>query len=92
MPGGTLTYYALSALLAFIPALIWLIVLFKNNKKKGIQLVIFLSGVFSVGLVFGLQFFLNLFPQFDILNFLQAGITDPNLGFILLFIAVVITE
>lgn len=92
MPGGILTYYALSALLAFIPAFIWLVILFKKNKKKGIQLLMFLSGVFSVTLVFGLQYFLNLFPQFDVLNFLQAGITDPNIGYMLLFIAVGITE
>lgn len=92
MPGGTTTYYALSALLAFIPALIWLSFLFKKTKKRGLQIVIFLGGVFSVGLVFGLQYFLNFFPQFDIVNFLQAQITDQNIGFIFLFIAVGITE
>lgn len=92
MPGGTTTYYALSALLAFIPALIWLSFLFKKTKRKGLQLFIFLSGIFSVGLVFGLQYFLNLFPQFDIVNFLQAEIHDQNINFIVLFIGVGITE
>ncbi len=92
MPGGTLTYYALSALLAFIPALIWLSFLFKKTKKKGLQILIFLGGIFSVGLIFALQYFLNLFPQFDIVNFLQAKINDQNTGFLILFIAVGITE
>ncbi len=87
-----MTYYALSALLAFIPALLWLSFLFKKTKRKGLQLLIFLSGVFSVGLVFGLQYFLNLFPQFDIVNFLQAEIHDQNFNFIVLFIGVGITE
>lgn len=92
MPGGTLTYYALSALLAFIPALIWLSFLFKKTKKKGLQLLIFMTGIFSVGFIFALQYFLNIFPQFDIVNFLQAEIHDQNTGYIILFIAVGITE
>jgi len=92
MPGGTLTYYALSGLLAFIPALIWLSFLFKKTKKRGLQFLIFLSGTLSVGLVFALQYFLNLFPQFDIVNFLNAEIHDQNTGFIILFIGVGITE
>ncbi len=92
MPGGILTYYALSALLAFIPALIWLSVLFKKTKKRGLQVIIFLSGIFSVSLIFAMQYFLNLFPQFDIVNFLEAKITDQNAGFIILFIAVGMTE
>lgn len=92
MPGGTLTYYALSALLAFIPALIWLSLIFKKTKKKGIQILIFFIGTISVGMIFILQYFLNIFPQFDIVNFLQAEITDQNVGFIILFIGVGITE
>jgi len=92
MPGGEFSYYAISALLAFIPALIWMLLLFKRTKKKRLQIAIFMGGILSVALVFALQYFLNFFPQFDIVNFLQGQITNQNVNYIILFIAVGITE
>jgi len=89
---GMLTLYLGSALLALIPALIWLSVIFRRTSKKWLQTLIFLGGIFSVIPVFLLQFFLNFFPQFDIVNFLQAQISDQNLNFLILFISVGIVE
>lgn len=39
-----------------------------------------------------LQYFLNIFPQFDIVQFFQGRITDQNLNFIILFICVGVVE
>ncbi|HMR01315.1 MAG TPA: PrsW family glutamic-type intramembrane protease, partial [Candidatus Gracilibacteria bacterium] len=52
----------------------------------------FFLSIFSVVPVFALQYFLNLFPQFDILAFLQNQIHNQNANYILLFISVGIVE
>jgi len=54
--------------------------------------LIFAASIFSVVPVFLLQYFLNLFPQFDVLQFLQDNIHNQNLNFLLLFISVGIVE
>lgn len=87
-----LTYYILSGVLAFIPALIWLITIFRKTTKKGLQTFIFFSGIFSVIPIFALHYVLNIFPQFNVTNFIQAQIKDQNIIFLLLFIGVGITE
>lgn len=84
--------YAIAGVLAFIPALIWLSVLFRRTGRRKIQILIFAGSIFAVVPVFLLQFFLNLFPQFDVLHFLQSNITDQNLNLLLLFISVGIVE
>lgn len=92
MPANTLTLYGISALMALVPAAIWLIVLFKKSKRRKVQLIIFLGSIFSVVPVFLLHYFLNLFPQFDVLAFLQNAIHDQNINLILLFVSVGIVE
>ncbi len=84
--------YGISVVLALIPALIWLVVLLRDSKHRGLQLLIFFMSIFSVVPVFLLQYFLNLFPQFDIVQFLQAHIHDQNLNYIILFISVGVVE
>ncbi len=85
-------YYILSGVLAFIPALIWLITIFRKTKKRGLQTFIFFSGILSVIPIFAMQYAFKLFPQFNINNFIQAEIKDQNIIFLLLFIGVGITE
>ncbi len=92
MAANTLTLYGISALMALVPAAIWLTVLFKKSKRRKVQLIIFFGSIFSVVPVFLLHYFLNLFPQFDVLAFLQNAIHDQNLNLILLFISVGIVE
>lgn len=92
MFSDSITLYIISGFLAFIPALVWLSVLFRRTSRRGIQILIFAGSIFSVVPVFALQYFLNLFPQFDVLHFLQAGIQSQNLNFLLLFISVGIVE
>jgi RsiW-degrading membrane proteinase PrsW (M82 family) len=92
MPTNVILLYAFSAFLAFIPATIWLGFLLKDHKTKKYQILIFFLSVFTVVPVFALQYFLNLFPQFDIAHFFEARIEDQNLNFIILFICVGIVE
>lgn len=84
--------YIISGVLALIPAIIWLIFLLNKSKRTGIQILLFALSIFTVVPVFALQYFLNLFPQFDILSFLQNQIHNQNANFILLFISVGIVE
>ena len=86
------TLYIASALLAFLPAAIWLSILFKRTKQKAIQLLIFFGSIFSVVPVFILQYFFNNFPQFDVVNFLQTKIHNQEINFLILFISVGIVE
>jgi RsiW-degrading membrane proteinase PrsW (M82 family) len=84
--------YIISGILAFIPAAIWLSIIFQRTKRRGIQILIFVGSIFSVVPVFLLQYFLELFPQFDVLKFLNSNFQDQNLHMIFLFISVGIVE
>ncbi|HRY90853.1 MAG TPA: PrsW family glutamic-type intramembrane protease [Candidatus Gracilibacteria bacterium] len=84
--------YLLAGFLALIPAIIWLAVIFKNTKRKGVQILLFLGSVFSVVPVFLLQYFLNLFPQFDIAKFFESHIENQNINLIILFVCVGVVE
>jgi RsiW-degrading membrane proteinase PrsW (M82 family) len=90
--GQSLTLYLISGVLALVPAVIWLTIIFRSSKKRGLKTLIFAASIFSVVPVFLLQYFLNLFPQFDVLQFLQENINNQNLNFLLLFISVGIVE
>ncbi len=89
---STITLYISSGILALVPAAIWLSVIFKKTKRRLLQLIIFLTGTLTVIPIFAMQYFLNLFPQFSIVNFLQENINNQNLNYIFLFISVGITE
>ncbi|MBU0667913.1 PrsW family intramembrane metalloprotease [Patescibacteria group bacterium] len=84
--------YIFSGALALVPAAIWLSFLLKKGKRKSIQIIIFSLSIFSVVPVFILQYFVDLFPQFNILEFLQSQIHNQNANYILLFISVGIVE
>lgn len=84
--------YIISGILAFIPAAIWLSIIFQRTKRRGIQILIFVGSIFSVVPVFLLQYFLELFPQFDVLKFLDSNFQDQNVQLIFLFISVGIVE
>ncbi|MFC1750521.1 PrsW family intramembrane metalloprotease [Pseudomonadota bacterium] len=84
--------YIFSGILAFIPALIWLIILFKKHEKKWLQIAIFFGSIFSVVPILLLQHFYSLFPQYDILNFIEQTIDNQNINLILLFISVGVIE
>ena len=87
-----ITSYAPSALLAFMPALIWLTLIFKKTKKKKIQVLLFVLGTCTVIPIFIMQAFLKQYPQFDVVNFLDGKITNQNIGLMIMFLAVGITE
>lgn len=92
MPNDSFTLYILSGILAFIPALIWLTVIFKKTKRKGIQTLIFLGSIFSVVPVFILHYLLREYPQFDVLRLLSSNIRDATIISIFTYISVGIVE
>jgi len=92
MSSENIILYLVSALLALIPAAIWMVFLIREHKKRRYQVLIFVLSIFSVVPVFALQYFLNLFPQFDIVDFIQSQIHNQNLNYIVLFIAVGVVE
>ena len=92
MPTDSTSLYFFSAGVAFIPALIWLSIIFTRTQHKLVQFLIFFGSTLRVGVVFGLQYFLEIFPALDVLKFLQSNIDDQNFDFILLFIYVGIVE
>ncbi len=92
MLSDELTLYLIAGVLAFIPALVWMIFLFRKTQRRWLQILIFFGSIFSVVPVFALQYFLELFPQFNVLDFLQSQIHSQNFNFVLLFISVGIVE
>lgn len=78
--------------LAFLPAIIWLLVIFKKTRNKKIQLLIFFLGTFSVVPIFLIQYLFLNFPQLDFVNTLESSIKSPTLQFIILYAWVSITE
>ncbi|HLG26118.1 MAG TPA: PrsW family glutamic-type intramembrane protease, partial [Candidatus Gracilibacteria bacterium] len=64
----------------------------RKTKRRGVQLLIFAGSIFSVVPVFLLQYILNLFPQLNIVNFLQSQTHDQNLNVVILFVSVGIVE
>jgi len=87
-----LTLYIISGTLALIPAAVWFIFLFNKSKRTSIQILIFLLSIFSVIPIIVIQLFIQIFPQFDILTFLQSQIHNQNINYIILFISVGIVE
>ncbi|MCC7432607.1 PrsW family intramembrane metalloprotease [Candidatus Peregrinibacteria bacterium] len=78
--------------LAFVPAIIWLALLFKKTSNKKIQLLIFLFGSFSVIPIFLIQYLFNQFPQTDFVTLLDSKISNPTIHFLLIYSWVSITE
>lgn len=92
MYDNPLALYAFAATLSLIPAIVWMFFLFKKSGSRSLQLMIFLGSIFSVVPVFALQYFLAIFPEFDVVTFFQSRIEDQNLNFLILFISVGIVE
>jgi len=86
------SFYIVSAILAFVPAFLWLTFLFKKNKNKGLQALIFCGGIFSVIPIFLLQYFFNNFPQFDIVAIFKNTFTNSYAQYFTLYVWVGITE
>lgn len=84
--------YIVSGALALVPAIIWFTFLLNKSKRTSIQILIFFLSIFTVVPVFALHYVLDLFPQFDILAFLQNQIHNQNANYVLLFISVGIVE
>jgi len=89
---GLPPFYYLAGLLALIPALIWLIFIFRKNRNRWVQLLIFGGGIVAVIPIFILQIIFFKYPNLDFITHLQNLIKDPNLQFIVLFLWVGITE
>jgi RsiW-degrading membrane proteinase PrsW (M82 family) len=89
---NTVMFYIISGILALIPTIIWLGFILNKSKRTSIQILIFALSIFSVVPVFILHYFLDIFPQLDIVRVLEARIQDQSLNFVILFIFVGIVE
>lgn len=89
----SLTQLLGSILLALLPVLIWLNILFKkDHKTQKTLLKVFLFGVFSVVPILGIQYLWTLHPQFDVYSILQHSTKNVHIGFLLTFIAIGVFE
>ncbi len=85
-------YYLLAGVLALFPALIWFFLLLKKRQHKGVQLLIFSSGVFAVIPILLIQILFVNYPEWNFIEIIDQRITDRNLHFLLTFAWVSITE
>lgn len=78
--------------LALLPAIIWLVFIFRKNSNKKMQILIFLLGSLSVLPIFFIQFLFNKFPEIDFISILDKNIENPTTHFLLIYSWVSITE
>jgi RsiW-degrading membrane proteinase PrsW (M82 family) len=91
MPNFEPLYLAYAGL-AFLPAIIWLSFLFKKNKNKKVQLLIFLLGSLSVVPIFLIQYLFQVFPQADFISLADENISNPLIHFLLIYAWVGLSE
>lgn len=85
--------WIISGVLALIPAIIWLYILFKDTKhRKRTLLLTFFGGIVAVSAVFALQYFWSFYPDLDPFLWVELNISDPTSFYIVLFILVGILE
>jgi len=78
---------AIATLVAAIPVIIWLTLLFRKGEqsKKTVALV-FGIGCFTAPALLLLQYFWNKFPQFNLAALIDDNVRGQNLNFVLMFI------
>lgn len=80
-------------LLAIIPVIVWIRVLFKNGDKDRTSLFwIFAGGASSVLAILALQILWQKFPSIDVYNIIGTSIKNQNLSYLGVFIAVGVVE
>jgi RsiW-degrading membrane proteinase PrsW (M82 family) len=87
MLDNTIFVLSVSTILAAIPAIIWLFILFnKNETSKKTIFFIFFLGTLTAPALLGLQYFWQEFPQFNLEALIQDNITRQSTKFILIFV------
>lgn len=91
MPSFEPLYLAYGGL-ALLPAIIWLAFLFKKNKNKKVQILIFLLGSLTVIPIFIIQYLFSYYPQFDIVTQAKDALTNPIYKFLVTYAWVGLSE
>jgi len=90
---NTAMLWIISGLLAFIPATIWLYILFSGKKSdKKMMALIFSGGILAVITVFAIQYIWMIVPEIDPFLWIESNISDPTYYYVGLFILVGIME
>ena len=85
--------WAIAVILAAVPVMIWLYIIFSDKKHdKKILALMFSGGILAVGTVFGLQYFWGFYPQFDPFLWVETHISSPVYYYATIFVLVGILE
>lgn len=85
--------WIISFVLALVPVLIWLYILFRDRKhEKKMLLLMFSGGIIAVFAVFLLQFIWGYLPELDPFLWIERNIMDPTYYYVAIFVAVGIME
>jgi len=83
----------ISIILAIIPVIIWLRILFKSEEKQKTAIFwIFTGGALSVVAILALQLLWKRFPVLDIYSLIERSIENVNLSHLGVFVAVGVIE
>lgn len=90
---NTALLWIISGVLALIPVMIWLYILFSDKKSdKKILALIFSGGILAVIIVFATQYLWIYVPEIDPFLWIETNISDPTYYFVGIFILVGIME
>ena len=90
---NTIMLWIISALLALVPAAIWLYIFFKYKKSdKKMLALIFSGGILAVLTVFAIQYLWANIPEIDPFLWIENNISDPTYYFVGIFVLVGIME
>lgn len=85
--------WIISGVLALLPVLIWLYILFKDKKHDKLMLaLIFSGGILATIGVFAIQWIWGFIPEIDPFLWIENNISDPTYYFVAIFVMVGVFE
>ncbi|MFC1810902.1 PrsW family glutamic-type intramembrane protease [Patescibacteria group bacterium] len=90
---STTILWIISGVLALLPVLIWLYILFKDKKHDKLMLaLIFSGGILATLGVFAIQWIWGFIPEIDPFLWIENNISDPTYYFVAIFVMVGVFE
>jgi RsiW-degrading membrane proteinase PrsW (M82 family) len=90
---STIILWIISGILALVPVLVWLFILFKDKKHdKLILAFIFSGGILATISVFAIQWVWDYIPNIDPFRWVENNISDPTYYYVSIFILVGVLE